>query len=129
MQPASASGASGGNKQLKRWGPIAGIAAVVAIGAGVLVATGGDDEKADDTTTTAAVVETTAPPDTGGAVTTEVTETTGGTGEITYPLTYSQAVEQGVEGDIDWGDRCDTTTGRLGRARLLRTRVLRTVHR
>ena len=113
MQPASASGASGGNKQLKRWGPIAGIAAVVAIGAGVLVATGGDDEKADDTTTTAAVVETTAPPDTGGAVTTEVTETTGGTGEITYPLTYSQAVEQGVEGDIDWGDRCDTTTGRL----------------
>jgi len=113
MQPASASGSTGGNKQLKRWGPIAGVAAVVAIGAGVLVATGGDDEDAVDTTTTAAVIETTAPPDSGAPVTTGATDTTEGTGEITYPLTYSQAVAQGVEGDVDWGDRCDTTTGRL----------------
>ena len=38
MQPASTSGANGGsNRQLKRWGPIAGVLAVVAIGGGVLL--------------------------------------------------------------------------------------------
>lgn len=115
MQPASASGATGGsNRQLKRWGPIAGVAAVLAIGAGVLIATGGDDEKAADTTTTEAAVDTTAPttdtdpPDTGSTP-----DTSEPAGEITFPLTYSQAVEQGVEDQIEWGDRCDTSTGRL----------------
>ncbi|MDO9174357.1 MAG: hypothetical protein Q7V62_06090, partial [Actinomycetota bacterium] len=110
MQPASASGATGGsNRQLKRWGPIAGVAAVLAIGAGVLIATGGDDEEAADTTTTEAVVDTTAPttdtdpPDTGSTP-----DTSEPAGEITFPLTYSQAVEQGVEDQIEWGDRCDT---------------------
>jgi hypothetical protein len=29
------------------------------------------------------------------------------------PLTFQEAQAQGTEGDIDWGDGCDTTTGRL----------------
>lgn len=115
MQPGSASGAgaSGGNRQLKRWGPIAGIVAVAAIGVGVFAATGGDDDSSsgstiatDAPTTTAAGPETTV----GDSA---VPTTGGGGGEITYPLTYSQAVEQGIADQIDWGDRCDTTTGRV----------------
>jgi hypothetical protein len=118
MQPASTSGATGGsNRQLKRWGPIIGVLAVVAIGGGVLLATKDDDKKSTDAAsttvaapeTTAAPAETTAPTDTeAGTDTTEAAK-----GEITYPMSYSQAVEAGVEGDIEWGDRCDTTTGRV----------------
>ena len=33
--------------------------------------------------------------------------------EITYPLSFAQATEQGIADTIDWGDRCDTSTGRL----------------
>ena len=117
MQPASTSGASGGNnRQLKRWGPIVGVLAVVAIGAGVLVATSGDDEKSvDGATTTVAVEETTPPEETTAPTDTAVApETTGApAGEITFPLSFPQAVEQGIEGDVDWGDRCDTARGRL----------------
>ncbi|HQZ33277.1 MAG TPA: hypothetical protein PK020_02575, partial [Ilumatobacteraceae bacterium] len=120
MQPASTSGASGGsNRQLKRWGPIAGVVAVVAIGGGVLLVTnGGDKGSVSGATTTATAVtvaettapnETTAPTDTGSAPDT----TAAGPAEVTFPLSYQQAVEQGIEGDIDWGDRCDTSTGRL----------------
>lgn len=117
MQPASTSGAPGGsNRQLQRWGPVAGVLAVVAIAGGVLLATRDDDKKsttAADSTTTVKPAESTAPSDTGTPDTS--TPDTGSTpaAEITYPLSYSQAVEQGVEGEIDWGDRCDTTTGRL----------------
>ena len=32
---------------------------------------------------------------------------------IEYPLSYAQAEEMGVADQIDWGDRCDTDTGRL----------------
>ena len=108
MQPGSASGAgaSGGNRQLKRWGPIAGIVAVAAIGIGVFVATGGDDDSSSGTT----VASTDAPGTTGAGTDTTVGDTSapttgGGGGEITYPLTYSQAVEQGVADQIDWGAR------------------------
>ncbi len=117
MQPASTSGASGGNnRQLKRWGPIVGVLAVVAIGGGVLLATKDDGSKSvDGGTTTATVattippVETTAPTDTGAAPDTTVAPSA----EITFPLSFPQAVEKGIDGDVDWGARCDTTTGRL----------------
>ena len=117
MQPASTSGASGGNnRQLKRWGPIVGVLAVVAIGGGVLLATKDDGSKSvDGGTTTATVattippVETTAPTDTGAAPDT----TAAPSAEITFPLSFPQAVEKGIDGDVDWGARCDTTTGRL----------------
>lgn len=29
------------------------------------------------------------------------------------PMTYQEAVDEGVEGDIEWGDGCDTERGRL----------------
>ncbi len=117
MQSASASGASGdggnGNQQMKRWGPIIGIVAVLAIGGGILLATRDDNSSSDAGDTTAAsttVAQTTPVTDTA------VTDTTEGStpgGDITFPLSYSQAVEQGVADQIDWGARCDTTKGRL----------------
>ena len=36
---------------------------------------------------------------------------TTGAGEITYPLSFPDAEEQGIE--VDWGERCNTETGRL----------------
>ena len=130
MEPAQAgkSGSGGsGNRQLKRWGPIIGIVAVVAIGAGILLATGGDDD--DDEITTASVVATEAPAETPAATAAPATESTeapatDGTeptateapaapAEIPYPLSYPEALEAGLEGDVDWGTRCDTETGRI----------------
>ena len=34
-----------------------------------------------------------------------------GGGEVTFPLSFTQAEEQGI--DVEWGDRCDPETGRL----------------
>ena len=118
MEPASADGAgsSGGNRNLKRWGPIVGVVAVVAIVIGVLAFTAGGDDDDDAVDTSAAPVDTatdTTSATTTGDSTVDTTGTTAPGGEVTYPLTYSQAVEQGVEGDIEWGERCDTTTGRV----------------
>lgn len=112
MQPASAGGAGGGgNRALKRWGPIAGVAVVVAVGIGVVVATGGDDKKSADTT----VAASSAP--TGGAETTvpgtEGTTPATGPATISYPLSFSEATDEGIADQVDWGTRCDTTTGRL----------------
>ncbi len=139
MQPASAGGGAGKSNStaLKRYGPIIGIVAVVAVVVGVLVATsGGDDDKSvSDTTTatqptetTSATTESTAPassapaasaPDTGtGDTTTSVADTSAGDtsiaaggGEVTYPLSFSQAEEQGV--DVAWGDNCDAERGTI----------------
>lgn len=100
MQPAQGS-AERPNRQWTRWGPIVAIVAVVAIGAVVVLTTGGDDD--------AGPASTSAAPATSDGD----TSTTAGEGGITYPLSYPQAVEQGIADDIDWGERCDTTTGRL----------------
>lgn len=35
------------------------------------------------------------------------------TSDIAYPLSYSEATAQGSAESIDWGERCDTATGRL----------------
>ncbi len=118
MQSASASGASGdggsgGKQQMKRWGPIIGIVAVLAIGGGILLATRDDNSSstAGDTTEAATSV-----PDTTPVTDPAVTDTTEGStpgADITFPLSYSQAVDQGVADQVDWGARCDTTKGRL----------------
>jgi hypothetical protein len=134
MQPAQAKapGSNGGNRALKRWGPIAGVVAVAAIVVGVVVATsGGDDDEAADTT----VAATAAPADTTAATEAPSTEPAGtdATGstdgsapaatdapagttapaEVTFPLSFAQAEEQGLTDQVDWGDRCDTSTGQL----------------
>ena len=76
----------GAGRALKRYGPI--VAVLVIIGLVIALAGGGDDN--EDTTST--------------------TEPGGGSD---LPLTYQEAEEQGIEGDIDWGEGCDTETGRL----------------
>jgi|CXWL01.1.fsa_nt_gi hypothetical protein len=123
MQPAQATGTggSGGGRNLKRWGPVAGIVAVVAIGAGVIIATSGDDGASSASTTEPAATEPAAT-DVGGTTATTPATAPGGTepsatstqaAEITFPLTFAQAEEQGIAEQIEWGPRCDTATGQL----------------
>ncbi len=102
MQPAS-SGAAGGSRSLKKWGPLIGIAVVAVIVIAIVALAGGGDDTSDSADTTAAPAATEAP---AGS------EAPAG-GEWTYPLSYPQAQELGVEGSIDWGARCDTETGRI----------------
>jgi hypothetical protein len=123
-------GSGGGSQAWRRWGPIAAIVAIVAAGAGVLVATssGGDDDGNASGTTTPSVATTGGE---GGASTTPAPATsptsdtpgdgttapgsgpspTTASGEITYPLSFPEAEEQAIE--VEWGDRCNTETGRL----------------
>lgn len=101
MQPAS-SGPTGGSRSLKKWGPLAGIAAVAVIVIAIVALSGG--AASEDGTTTGT---TEAPRPTGSADTTQPPVD----GEWTFPLAYSAAQELGVEADIEWGARCDTATG------------------
>lgn len=144
MQPASAGGgASKNSTALKRYGPIIGIVAVVAIGVGALAIFGGDDDDdkkvteattvVTDAPTTTAVSTPASPPAstpaseattdsaavaTDPAATTDTGATTASSAptseapaEITFPLSFSQAAENGVE--VEWGDRCDVETGKV----------------
>ncbi len=127
MQPAQAEGGGSSSSSLKKWGPIAAIVAVVAIVAGALVVTsGGDDDDSSDTTELSTPADSEAPADTAttdtepaatdepvdSAATTEPTDSApAGGGEVTYPMSFTQAEEQGV--DVAWGDNCDPETGRL----------------
>ena len=77
----------GGGKALKRYGPI--LLVVVIIGAVIAFASGGGDDDDGDSTNTA----------------------TGDNSDL--PMTYEEAVAAGSEGDIDWGDGCDTELGLL----------------
>lgn len=124
MEPAAAGNTgSTGSRNLKRWGPIAAIVVVVlGIVALIVVAGGDDDDDAGPTTTAAPEVtdppetsepdepgETTEPPETSEPG--ETTEPPDGPVEITFPLSFSQAQEQGIVDQIDWGERCDTSRG------------------
>ncbi|MFP5487407.1 MAG: hypothetical protein ACLGHQ_03775, partial [Acidimicrobiia bacterium] len=135
MQPAHAEGEGSSSNNLKKWGPIGAIVLVAAAVVGLIVVSGGDDEVATDDSTPstepdspdATEPDDTEPegtepdePDTSEPDTTEPDEpdTTdpGDTdpppsGDITYPLSFSQAQEQGIE--VEWGERCDTSTGRV----------------
>ncbi len=132
MQPAQAGDESSSNgNAVRKWGPIAAIVLIVAAVVGVIVVSGGDDDDGDDATatttaatdatpaTTAAADDTTATtaaPDDGTETTAPATTTGdggdgGGSTEIVYPLTFSEAEEQGIE--VAWDDRCDTETGQL----------------
>jgi hypothetical protein len=127
MQPAqgAATNSGGSNDNLKRWGPIVGVLAVVAIGAGIIVATGGDDDTDSAPTTTAAAAPATtsgtndAPATSEGDDAPATTEggdapaTTIGGDPVSFPLSFPDATEQGIVDQIEWGERCDTSTGRL----------------
>ncbi|MEM8619824.1 MAG: ABC transporter substrate-binding protein [Actinomycetota bacterium] len=104
---------------------MAAIVLIVAAVAGVIVVSGGDDD--DGESSDSSTAETTATTDTGSETTTaptaapdNTTDTTespttaavgsgGEAAEIVYPLTFSQAEEQGIE--VAWDERCDTETG------------------
>ena len=111
MQPASSNsgsgGSGGGSSALKKWGPLAAIIVVIAVVIVVIASGGGGDDESSSTT---APAETTAPteaPDTsdGGG--------DGGSTSWAFPLSYPEAEELGVVDDIDWGERCDTSVGRI----------------
>lgn len=115
MQPASSTGApTPGNANLRKWGPLAAIVVVAAAVIGFLVVGGGGD---GDDTSDGTAAPTTEPTDT----TPTDTSTDGGSdsttappsGEIVYPLSHPQAVEQGIADQIDWGERCDVERGRI----------------
>ncbi len=116
MQAASASGASGdggNNRQMKRWGPIVGVIVVVLVGVGVIVATRGDD---DDTTGGGDTTEASTPgTDSDTTVPGTDPDTTDSVplGEITFPMSWSRAADEGLTDQIEWGDRCDTEVGRI----------------
>ncbi len=127
MQPAQAEGGGSSSNNLKKWGPIGAIVLVVAAVVGIVLVTGGDDDDGDagvDTTTagteapdTTDAPESTDAPDetTPDGTEPDSTEPDGeggeGGGEIAFPLSFSQAQEQGIE--VDWGERCDTETGNV----------------
>jgi hypothetical protein len=73
---------------LRRYGPLIAIVVVIAVIAAVVLATRKDD-------TTSAPTATTAPASRADV------------------LSYSQAKAQGTEGKVNWGDRCDTSIGKL----------------
>ena len=119
MQPASSTGADK-NRQLRRWGPIAAVVAVAAIGVLVLVTRdSGNDSSAAATTATAApsttlATETTAASTESTAAGSDTTPSTSAApAETTFPLSFADATEQGLADTIDWGTRCDTSTGKL----------------
>ncbi|RLE19381.1 MAG: hypothetical protein DRJ50_12250, partial [Actinobacteria bacterium] len=124
MQPANAEGGGSGSSALKKWGPIGGVIAVIALVVGFVVVSSGDDN--DDSAPPATDSQTTdnEPAGSTPADSTPGTEPDGtdpdgtepdGTeappsgGEITYPLSFADAQEQGIE--VAWDDRCDTELG------------------
>ena len=100
MQPASDAPGGGGGSSMRRWGPIAAIVVVLAIIIAVVAMGGGDDD--DETATTGD----------NGATTDEETDVTTADGDVTYPLSFRDAQEAGLD-DLDWGERCDTERGQL----------------
>jgi len=100
---ASETGDGGGSgKTLRRYGPIALILVIMII-VGVVIATGGGDDDDD--------VE-----GTGTSDTTEASSSGGGDGTEINPdiaLTYQAAEAAGILDTVEWGDTCDTDTGRL----------------
>ena len=119
MQPASSTGADR-SRQLRRWGPIAAIAVIVAVG-GIVLATrdSGGDSTANTTvassasSTTGATETSVAPTGSTTPGSAETTATTAAPAEVTYPMSFAQATEKGIADTIDWGTRCDTSTGKL----------------
>ncbi len=81
---------------LRRWGPFVAILSVLAVFVGLVVVGGDDGVAVDDTVPESGVMADPA--------TVELPEGV---------LPFSVAAARGEEGDIDWGPRCDTDSGRL----------------
>ena len=113
---------------MRRFGPIIGIVAVIAIGIVVLVVARGNGDKKISTAPTSAAVTTTlaassssaaspttagSTPSSGSVSTASPVPTTASSAPkpVTFPLSFSQAKDQGI--DVTWGKNCDTTTGKV----------------
>src|SRR5262245_49845176 len=83
---------------LAKWGPLAVIVVLLlAVGAFVVAGNrGGDDDSGDEAGSEAGELTEGAPEPTGR-----------------MPLTYAEAQDAGTVDDHDWGDRCDTDTGKV----------------
>ncbi len=87
MQPSSDTPKASTGRQLRRYGPIVGIVAVIAVVAVAVVVGGGGD---DGTTTTTAAGSVEPPAE---------------------AISWSRAEEEGLE--LEWGEGCDQETGRV----------------
>ena len=120
MQPASSTGADR-SRQLRRWGPIAAVVALAAVVVGIVLATRDSGKDASSSTTSGSAatvvsstsVSSTEAPGSTVAGSDTTTHGTAAPARVTYPLSFDQATEQGLADQIDWGSRCDTSTGRL----------------
>ncbi len=121
MQPASSTGADR-SRQLRRWGPIVAVVVLAAVVGGIVLATRDSGNDASSDTTVASAPGTTGAGSTPVASTAPTGSTVGsgattpGTAapaQVTYPLAFDQATQQGLADKIDWGARCDTSTGKL----------------
>jgi hypothetical protein len=74
---------------LRRYGPMIAILVALAVVAGVVLATRGNGNKAKPTAATA------------------------GSSHVAGALSWAQAAAEGKTNSIDWGSRCDRTTGKL----------------
>ena len=119
MQPASSTGADR-SRQLRRWGPLAALAVFVAVG-GVVLATRDSGGSSGATTTLGASARTTTVSSENSVASTKsttpgpqaTTAETSAPAHVTYPLSFAQATQQGLADSVDWGTRCDTSTGKL----------------
>jgi hypothetical protein len=100
------------------------VVVLVAVLVGLVLVTRDSDEDSTSASTTPAAPSTSLATTVAGATSVASTGSTTPTGEttptattspaaVTYPLSFKQATEQGIADTIDWGTRCDTTTGRL----------------
>jgi hypothetical protein len=119
MQPASSGGADR-SRQLRRWGPVAAFVVVAAV-VGVVVLVNRDSSSGTvapaDSATPAPVTTDVSTTAASGATTpaaqSTVAATTPAPAAVTFPMSFSAAKEKGLTDSIDWGKRCDTTTGKL----------------
>ena len=122
MQPASSTGADR-SRQVRRWGPIAAVLVLIAIVGGIVLATRDSGEDASSETTSASAPGTTVPASTSVASATSTGSTVAGSDtttqatsappQVTFPLSFAEATQQGLADSIDWGQRCDTSIGKL----------------
>jgi hypothetical protein len=102
------------SRNAKRLGPIIGVAAVLAGGISIAVASGGKDKVKTAPSAASTTVASTLPtPATSAVGSSAPTATTAPTAAIAYPLTFEQAKKTGLSDKVNWGKRCDTAKGTL----------------
>ncbi|MEQ8839359.1 MAG: hypothetical protein RIB98_00095 [Acidimicrobiales bacterium] len=110
------------SRQLRRWGPLGAIVAIVLIVVVVVVASGGDDDGDDartdlDTTTSEPTTDTdpdtdtTTDPDDGTTTSSDTGEDSADDVMADGRVYWTEADAAGVTGDFDWGEKCDTDLG------------------